>query len=531
MQYQRFGVMLDMSRNAVMKVEQVKRMIDCLAKMGYNTLELYCEDTYELDGEPYFGYLRGRYTAEELKEIDAYATQKGIELIPCIQTLAHFTNLVRHPAYYDMVDVNDILLIDEPKTYELIEKIFAMLADTFTSRNVNIGMDEAHMVGRGKYMDKHGYVERYDLLVRHLQKVAEIAAKYGFKAHMWSDMFFRIASNGDYYGNGEIPEHVKKCLPENVDLTYWDYYHTDKPSYDRLFDRHLEFGHDVWFAGGAWTWVGFAPLLSQTVASMKPAMQSVVEKGIKNVLITMWGDNGKECSFFAMLHGLYAIRQYADGNFDDERIAKGFEETFGVSYADFALLDLPNKPYEEYDITTPLAVSKAMLYADPFMGWLDKNISNFPTFTYGKYADMLAEAATRAKEYGYIFDCTSKLCKVLDIKAELGIRVRKAYQNGDRAALGKLVDEMTALESRLQVFHQAFALLWYKENKAHGFEVQDARIGGLIQRVRTCKGRLQAYLAGEIESLDELQEEILEYFGGKRLGHNSYTQLITMSHM
>ena len=66
-----FGVMLDMSRNGVMKVSEVKRYVDYLKAFGYNSLQLYTEDTYEVDGEPYFGHLRGRYTKEELKEIDA----------------------------------------------------------------------------------------------------------------------------------------------------------------------------------------------------------------------------------------------------------------------------------------------------------------------------------------------------------------------------------------------------------------------------------------------------------------------------
>ena len=44
--YEHFGVMVDASRNAVMKVEQLKHLIDCLAKMGYNALELYTEDTF-----------------------------------------------------------------------------------------------------------------------------------------------------------------------------------------------------------------------------------------------------------------------------------------------------------------------------------------------------------------------------------------------------------------------------------------------------------------------------------------------------
>ena len=63
-QYNHFGVMLDCSRDSVMKVSEVKKVIDLLEKMGYNTLELYTEDTYEIESEPYFGYLRGGYSKE-----------------------------------------------------------------------------------------------------------------------------------------------------------------------------------------------------------------------------------------------------------------------------------------------------------------------------------------------------------------------------------------------------------------------------------------------------------------------------------
>ena len=47
--------MLDMSRNGVMKPEEVKNFALLLKKMGYNMLQLYMEDVYEVDNEPYFG--------------------------------------------------------------------------------------------------------------------------------------------------------------------------------------------------------------------------------------------------------------------------------------------------------------------------------------------------------------------------------------------------------------------------------------------------------------------------------------------
>ena len=84
-----FGVMIDMSRNAVMSLDGLKRFLPLLKKMGYNCVMLYTEDTYEVDGEPYFGYMRGRYSKTEMKEIDDFADGLGMTVIPCIQTLAH----------------------------------------------------------------------------------------------------------------------------------------------------------------------------------------------------------------------------------------------------------------------------------------------------------------------------------------------------------------------------------------------------------------------------------------------------------
>ena len=56
------GVMVDCSRNAVLTVSAAKRLIDALHNMGYYMLMLYTEDTYEVDNQPKFGYLRGRFT-------------------------------------------------------------------------------------------------------------------------------------------------------------------------------------------------------------------------------------------------------------------------------------------------------------------------------------------------------------------------------------------------------------------------------------------------------------------------------------
>ena len=118
------GVMVDCSRNAVYTVDALKRFIILLEKMGFNMLMLYTEDTFEIPEEPYFGYFRGRYTQAEIKEIDAFAKEHGVELVPAIQTLAHLARLKYHRKYEGMFDCNDILNLADERTYDLIDKMF-----------------------------------------------------------------------------------------------------------------------------------------------------------------------------------------------------------------------------------------------------------------------------------------------------------------------------------------------------------------------------------------------------------------------
>jgi hypothetical protein len=113
--------MADVSRNAVMNMKSIKRMIRYMALMGYSSFMLYTEDTFEVEGYPYFGHMRGRYSHEELREVDDYAYCFGIEVIPCIQTLAHLSAALRWPEMATFSDTSDMLLVGDEKTYEFID--------------------------------------------------------------------------------------------------------------------------------------------------------------------------------------------------------------------------------------------------------------------------------------------------------------------------------------------------------------------------------------------------------------------------
>ncbi|MBR3299946.1 MAG: family 20 glycosylhydrolase, partial [Clostridia bacterium] len=467
---------------------------------------LYTEDTYEVENQPYFGHRRGRYTVEEIRDMDSYAASKGIELMPCIQTLAHLNAIFHWSVYQKMRDCDDILICDDDNTYKLIDDMFASISKSYSTKTVNIGMDEAHMLGRGRYFDRHGAVDRFDILLKHLNKVSEIAKKYDFKLLMWGDMFFRLLGN-DYYGNEniEIPDNVKRMIPNNVDLVYWDYYSRDKADYDKRIKAHSLVKDNIWFAGGLWTWTGFAPHNRFSIDATKAALDSCFEHNIENIFLTMWGDNGAECSKFAVLPSLFYASELVKGNRDLDLIKTKFKEKYAIGFDEFLNLDLPLTPNGSENIVNS---EKYLLYNDCFMGLFDRNISPSDAENFGEMAKRLENIPQN--EFSYLFDTASDLCRVLEKKCDLGIMTRKAYKENDTERLKKLITVYDEVISLTEKFHETFEKQWMIENKPHGFDVQDIRLGGLIKRMEHCKDRLVKYINGEIDKLEELEEEPLD---------------------
>ncbi|EJW89797.1 glycosyl hydrolase family 20, catalytic domain protein, partial [gut metagenome] len=87
---------------------------------GLNQIYLYMEDVYEIPEDPYFGAYRGRYRYEELKKLDEYGKNVGVELIPCIQTLAHLRTYLKWPQARKLRDTSDILLVGSKETEKFV---------------------------------------------------------------------------------------------------------------------------------------------------------------------------------------------------------------------------------------------------------------------------------------------------------------------------------------------------------------------------------------------------------------------------
>lgn len=511
------GGMFDLSRNAVLKVESIKTLLEKMALMGLNMTMLYTEDTYAIEGEPYFGYMRGRYSYEELKEADDYADIFGIEIIPCIQTLAHIQQFLRWPAAGYLRDTGDILLAETESTYEFIDRMIKAASAPFRSKRIHLGMDEAHGLGLGRYLEEYGYKRRFDIMTNHLHRVLEICRKYGLKPMMWSDMFFRLASKtGDYYDtSADVPEDVVEKVPEEIQLVYWDYYHHEQKEYEFFISKHKKFGTDPVFAGGIWTWTGMCTNYGATFLNTNAALNACKKEGIKEVFATMWGDDGAENNLFTTLLGLqlYAEHGYAK-ELDMDKLGRRVKFCTGLeldAFMDLKYLDeTPGTLPDNRECNNP---SKFLLWQDVLIGLLDKHVEGLDMA--GHYAaaeEKLKGRRDAENELDFIFEVPQKLCSVLKSKADIGIRIKKAYDAGDVDTLNAIAKkELPALRDSVDELRMAHRDQWLRIYKPFGWEVIDIRYGGVMARLDTAAKRLEDYIEGKVERIEELEAERLYY--------------------
>ena len=508
--FETLTLMADCSRNAVMKPKNVKELMVTLAMMGFNAMMLYTEDTYEIPGQPYFGHMRGRYSVEELKDLNAYGETIGIELIPCIQTLAHLNGIFYWPAYKEIHDIDDIMMAEDEKTYDLIEQMLHTCRECFSSKRIHVGMDEAHHLGRGAYTDRNGYSTKTEIILRHLDKVVDLCKKYDFQPIMWSDMFFRMQFNDLYFvTEGELSPEVLAKIPEGVSMCYWDYYTPPVLSnrLEHMFSQHTAMHRPIWFAGGSWCWRGPVPK-NYFSNHVTPNQLAYAKKyGVKNVIATAWGDDGGDCPVWNMLPSLLQYGELNYGDADEQTMEQRCMDCFNMHYNDLLLLDQVGKP-DVVDNTRrgPVCLEKMALFNDPLMGMIDASLRDqgLPE-KYDRDSKLLAQVPEN--RFVPLFQTQLALAKLLAAKTELSLNIKDAYRTGDKAALSRIADaDIPAALQCLEAYHSAFTAQWHWINKPFGYEVHDIRLGGIRARLLSAQQRILQYLGGTLTALGELEQ-------------------------
>lgn len=498
------GIMLDCSRNAVMTVDHIRNVwLPRLALLGYNMVMLYTEDTYVLEGEPFFGYKRGAYSAAEIAAIVKAAGDLNIEVIPCIQTLGHLEHVLKHRAYREVKDTNSVLLVGEPKTYELIEKMIEFWSKVCKTRRIHVGMDETHDLGRGRYLDLNGYRPGFDLFNEHLTKVVALCRKHRMKPMIWSDMYFRLGNKRqDYYARSTvIPPRVVRKIPRAAELVYWDYYHDDAAFYTEWIDRHRKMGKEPIMGSGIWTWNEHWYEYRKTEANAGACVRACYEAGLKELFFTMWGDNGAYCDHDSAFAGMVycADIAYGDREPKPDRLEKRFGVVCGSSYA---------VHHKAGDLM--LYGEGGRMWEDPFFETTLRTRCGDNPRKMAKEAAECSKLAKQLKQHAGDRKCGDLGLAFLSANAfaeryRLSTDLLAAYRRRNKRALSLVRQRIPAVKAAIRNMADAFRRMWLAHNKPEGLEVIQGRFGMIDARYDEMSRSIGEFLAGKKTRIVELE--------------------------
>ncbi|MHC5268587.1 family 20 glycosylhydrolase [Enterococcus sp. LJL98] len=521
---QEVAVSLDFSRNAVMKTEKIEEFLMYLAAVGVNTLYLYTEDTYEVKEESYFGYLRGGYSADEIRKIVEYATHMGIEVVPAIQTLAHLTQFLKWPSTFEMKEDAHTLLIDEERSYQTIKRMIDSCKEMYQSNRIHLGMDEAYQAGLVRYLDIHGYTPRVELILKHLKRVIQLTEDVGLKPMIWSDFVYKVldqTKTGRLYNpDAQMDPSYIQEYPKHLTYVHWDYGCEDIEQYKRVMRNHLSFCNkeNYMLATGAHIFGKIAPNHGKSINTMIAGIKACRDLGLGRTMLTTWGDDGQETEH---LHALISMYYYCEAIYGstitssqirrslDFLIGEGtYTFLYELTYFDEVFGMLKNNPMMGN-------ISKSILWQDPLLGIYDAHIYLYEEkfhHTLGNYYEKLAKKieAMPLENIGIINRVQERylcLAQVLALKATLGVDLQQAYLTKDVFELKKIqtirIEKLIEKYTQLQTLHEE---IWDYYYKANGWEVLERRYAASISRLKTTSRKIQRYLDFGV-GLEELQEK------------------------
>ena len=516
--FETLGVMIDASRCAVPTVKTVMAQLDYLAVMGYNMAMLYTEDTVKLDNRPYFGYMRGRYTREEIKAIDDYAYGYGIEIIPCLECYGHMAKYLIWDEAAPIKDTAAVLLAREEKTFEFLDELISTVSSCVRSRRIHVGMDEAWDMGRGKFLDKHGYVPPFQIFNEYMDRLIAITDKYGLKPMMWSDMYFRVNSKTHAYCDEEIeiPKETADKIPEGMELVFW-HYGEKIGCDDYMLKKHKALNRNVLFAGGLWSWDGHFPENEFAMDCSRLSINACRANGVREAMMTVWLNDNAECELNSCLFGLSFFAELCYNNdVTDGELRSRFEAVTQGSYDAFRTMGLYHNYFEGETFSNRMNrfVGKCVFWQDIMEGLYDYTLFHRPMsehyYLQASRMKSFMQKEGKAGKWYYLYDYANTVFEFLAIKCEIAEKLVPSYKTGDRATLAAIVEVfLPKLKKKTIALHKKHKAIWFNTNKIIGWSNMDIRYAGIVARCDTAIELIDRYLKGEDDCIEELEEERL----------------------
>ncbi|TKG97397.1 beta-hexosaminidase [Puteibacter caeruleilacunae] len=289
--FNRRGVMLDISRDKVPSMKTLKEMIGCFASWKINEIQLYVEHTFAYKNHKQVWENASPVTAAEILELDEFCKERHIDLVPNQNSLGHMGRWLKHEPYFYLSERPDNVESDNwiidgrritlcavaQEPIEFMDSLYAEYLPNFSSKYFNVGGDEPYELGYGRSAaacEKYGKGTVY---LDYMKKINKRVHQYGKQTQMWGDIV------------NKHPELIPQ-MPKDIICMVWGYRPTHP--YDTQCKRFDDEDIPFYVCPGTSSWRSF---IGRTETAKQNLINAAVNgKKYKAIgyLNTDWGDKG-----------------------------------------------------------------------------------------------------------------------------------------------------------------------------------------------------------------------------------------------
>jgi hypothetical protein len=319
--FSRRGVMLDVSRGRVPKLQTLLELVDHLADFKINEFQLYTEHTFAYRNYEPVWRDWGALTGEEMLRLDARCRQLGIDLVPNQNSFGHLRQWLEYPPLKKLAEISEpyegpdgtylryptTLAPYHPGTLPLLRELYDELLPHFTSRRFNVGCDETWDLGRGQSKAACAARGKEWVYLDFLKAIHREASARGRQMMFWGDIILHQ------------PKLIKELPPDVIALD-WGY----EANHPFLAETAQFAASKVPFyvCPGTSTWMALIGRHDNALANLRAAAEAGRRQGALGYLNTDWGDGGHPqplaVSYLPYLAG--AALSWCARTFDDQML-------------------------------------------------------------------------------------------------------------------------------------------------------------------------------------------------------------------
>lgn len=284
------GLMIDIGRNKIPKQETLYRIVDLMADMKLNQLQLYIEG-YPFAYPSYSQVWQAGtpLTGEEIMKLDQYCQENYIELVPNQNSFGHmapwltldqFNHLAECPEGFELWGGTQPPGTLNPQNLEsihLVENLYDDILPYFSSDLFNVGCDETFELGRGKSKELCAKKGTGRVYLDFILQVYQMVKERGKRMMFWGDIL------------NQHPELIPE-LPQDVIALEWGY--EGNHPFDEHGKTYQKSEIPFYVCPGTSCWNSLAGRTENMKQNLVNAAIHGKKYGAIGFLNTDWGDHG-----------------------------------------------------------------------------------------------------------------------------------------------------------------------------------------------------------------------------------------------